>query len=335
MRVNGESIYGTQASPFHSLAWGRCTRKEIPGGVRLYLHVFDLPENHSLEVPGILNEPVKAYLLADANHNPLKVTYSEDALLISLPAEMPDTTNTVVVLDLKGKLDLTEPPEILSDFDSFVDRLQVTLKTNRENVQIHYTTDKTDPGIHSPVYSGTLIIRNPVTISARCFRDGKPVSGISQKHFNQSVPLPTVEVTKPLPGITYNYYEGNWDSIPDFKQLKAVKTGVLNNFSLDPKAAKEYYGFSFRGYIMVPATDIYSFYTSSDDGSALWIDGKKVADNDGLHGMKEVGAEVGLAQGYHAIRVDYFNKTGSDGLTVSIHSPAIKKQAVPAGMLFH
>jgi alpha-L-fucosidase len=172
-------------------------------------------------------------------------------------------------------------------------------------------------------------------ISARCFRDGKPVSGTSKRLFSQSVPLRGISVLKPLPGIAYNYYEGNWDSIPDFKQLKVIKTGSLDNFSLDPKIAKEYYGFSFRGYIMVPSTDIYAFFTNSDDGSALWIDGKKVVDNDGLHGMKEAGSEVGLAKGYHEIRVDYFNKTGSDGLTLSIHSPAIKKQAVPASMLVH
>ncbi|MGA3015158.1 MAG: alpha-L-fucosidase [Bacteroidales bacterium] len=335
MRVNGESIYGTQASPFHSLAWGRCTRKEIPGGVRLYLHVFNWPETHSLVIPGVLNEPLKAYLLADVNKNSLKVNRSEDALLITLPTEMPDTINTVVVLDLKGRLDLTEPPQILSDFDSFVDKLDVILKTDRENVQIHYTTDNTDPGINSPVYNGTLIIRDPMIISARCFRDGKPVSGTSKRLFSQSVPLRGISVLKPLPGIAYNYYEGNWDSIPDFKQLKVIKTGSLDNFSLDPKIAKEYYGFSFRGYIMVPSTDIYAFFTNSDDGSALWIDGKKVVDNDGLHGMKEAGSEVGLAKGYHEIRVDYFNKTGSDGLTLSIHSPAIKKQAVPASMLVH
>ena len=30
MKVNGESIYGTAASPFAKLAWGRCTRKTLP-----------------------------------------------------------------------------------------------------------------------------------------------------------------------------------------------------------------------------------------------------------------------------------------------------------------
>ncbi len=335
MSINGESIYGTQASPFRSLEWGRCTRKEIPGGVRLYLHVFQWPGTHKLVVSGVLNEPLKAYLLADANQTPLNVTRSEDALVISLPPDMPDTTNTVVVLDLKGKLDLIESPRILSDFDSFVDKLQVRLKCDRENVQIHYTIDRSDPGVDSPVYTGPFLVRNSVTIAARCFRAGKPVSGITTRIYKKVEPLKVIKVVKPVPGIQYSYYEGNWDSIPDFKQLKPVKKGTLNNFSLNPMVSKEYMGFSFSGHISVPANDIYSFFLDSDDGSILWIDGKKVVNNDGLHSMKEVGGEVGLAKGYHEIRVDYFNKTGDYGLTLSIHSLQMKKQPVPANMLFH
>jgi alpha-L-fucosidase len=334
MRLNGESIYGTQASPFHSLEWGRCTRKEIPGGVRLYLHVFKWPGTHKLVVPGVLNEPLKAYLLADANQTPVNVSRSEDALVISLPPEMPDTINTVVVLDLSGKLDLTEPPEILSDFDSFVDQLQVTLKSDRKNIEIHYTTDQSVPGVDSPVYSGPIVIRNSATVSARCFREGKPVSGAGTRIFRKAEPIPGIKVEKPIPGIRYSYYEGNWDSIPDFKQLKPIKEGNLDNFSLGPKASKEYYGFCFNGHILIPSDDVYLFYTDSDDGSILWIDGKKIVDNDGLHSMKEVGSEVPLARGYHKILVEYFNKTGDDGLKVSICSPQMKKQVIPAEMIF-
>lgn len=143
-----------------------------------------------------------------------------------------------------------------------------------------------------------------------------------------------IKVEKPIPGIRYSYYEGNWDSIPDFKLLKPVKEGNLDNFSLGPKASKEYYGFSFNGHILIPSDDIYVFYIDSDDGSILWIDGKKVVDNDGLHSMKEVGSEVPLAKGYHEMRVEYFNKTGDNGLRVSIHSPGMKKQPIPAGMIF-
>jgi alpha-L-fucosidase len=97
MKVNSESIYGTTASPFSSLPWGRCTAK--PG--KLYLHVFDWPKDGRLEVPGLRNEVKKAYLLADKSHGTLPVNrLSEDRLVVSVPEKAPDPVNTVVVLEI-------------------------------------------------------------------------------------------------------------------------------------------------------------------------------------------------------------------------------------------
>jgi len=54
MKTNGEAIYGTQASPFKSLSWGRCTQKQLTGGARLYLHVFDWPADRKILVRSTL-----------------------------------------------------------------------------------------------------------------------------------------------------------------------------------------------------------------------------------------------------------------------------------------
>jgi alpha-L-fucosidase len=335
MNANGEAIYQTKASPFRSLDFGKCTRKEISGGVRLYLHIFDWPETGSILVPGVLNEPVNAYILEDEKQTSLKIIRSEDALVIKLPPQMPDTNNTVVVLDLKGKLDITDPPQILSDFDFFMDSLQVRLKSNRENVQIRYTTDQSGPDSKSQVYTRPIRIRKSIMVAARCYRDGKPVSGVSTRIIRKIEGNPATKLVNPLQGITYRYYEGNWDSVPDFNKLKPLKEGTLDNFSLAPKIAKEFYGFSFKGYFLIPSDDMYAFSVSSDDGSSLWIDNKKVVTNDGLHAMQEAEGAVGLKKGYHEFRVDYFNKTGDEGLTVSYRTATLKKRIVSPELLAH
>jgi alpha-L-fucosidase len=105
MRVNGEAIYGTSASPFlQQLPWGRCTQK--PG--KLFLHVFDWPKDE-LIVP-VKNRVTKAYLLADPAHTALNVGDELDAgAAIFLPAEAPDKLASVVVLEIKGK------PEVVVD----------------------------------------------------------------------------------------------------------------------------------------------------------------------------------------------------------------------------
>ena len=104
MRVNGESIYGTQASPFAELIWGRCTQKQMGANrTRLYLQVFDWPADGKLMLSGLLNTPVKAFLLADSAQRRLNINQSGNQVTIQVPRETPDQNATVVVLDIAGK----------------------------------------------------------------------------------------------------------------------------------------------------------------------------------------------------------------------------------------
>jgi len=102
MKVNHEAIYGTKASPFEKLTFGRCTQRTRSGGkTRLYLHVFDRPVDGKLVLPGLANKPFKAFLLD--GRAKLEVATRENQTIITLPAELPDKIATVVVLDIKGK----------------------------------------------------------------------------------------------------------------------------------------------------------------------------------------------------------------------------------------
>lgn len=97
IKVNKDAIYGTTASPFPYLSWGRCTRKEQ----RLYLHVFDYPVNGRLAVP-MSNSISRAYLLADPKKR-LPVTTDNGRSVIQLPKQVPDSINTVVVVEFAGE----------------------------------------------------------------------------------------------------------------------------------------------------------------------------------------------------------------------------------------
>jgi alpha-L-fucosidase len=109
MNRHGESIYGTEASPFASLPWGRSTRKSLPGNVtRLYLHVFDWPADGRLVVGGLLNQPRHAFVLGEAGERALPVERRPDGVAVSLPAKPPDTIDSVVVLDIEGPPNVTK-----------------------------------------------------------------------------------------------------------------------------------------------------------------------------------------------------------------------------------
>lgn len=100
MQRNGESIYGTQASPFQETPWGRCTRKSLENGqMRLYLHVFNWPGDGQLRVPALKKSAVKAGLLDGGQ--PLDVREQNGHFVIDVPAKASNEFATVVVLDVQ------------------------------------------------------------------------------------------------------------------------------------------------------------------------------------------------------------------------------------------
>lgn len=335
MQQNGESIYGTKASPFKNLTFGRCTQKSLGENTRLYFHVFDWPANDTLAVHGIYNEAVNAYLLADQNQESITVWREEDALFMHLAAPQPDSINSVVVVDIKGKADISNPPEILAEHEIFLDKLLVTLKSERQNIEIRYTLDGSIPQSDSPLYTNPFFIEKSTNINARCFRKGKAVSSSQSKQFNQ---VGTVAPENPADlktGLLAIYLEGDWDRVPNMDNNKIEFQQVVANISISPKKRDDYYAFIFEGYIKVPEDGIYDFYTDSDDGSYLCIGDRLIVDNDGLHGMELKQGTIPLASGYHKIKVGYFEKNGNDDLKVYIKGPEITFQEIPESFLFH
>ncbi len=98
MKVNGESIYGTQASPYDKPEWGRYTRKEG----KLYVHVFDWPEGGGdLWVP-VDKESVHIVYLLDGGQKLVfatRVDSGEERSYIVLPARASDPIDTVIVIE--------------------------------------------------------------------------------------------------------------------------------------------------------------------------------------------------------------------------------------------
>jgi len=116
---------------------------------------------------------------------------------------------------------------------------------------------------------------------------------------------------------------------------KRVKSGVTGRLSVALKQREDYFGFLFDGYISVPDAGEYVFFTTSDDGSRLYIDGKMVVQNDGEHPMDERSGKVVLTRGDHAFRLVYYERGNDDGLEVRWQGPTFGKQLIPGGVLSH
>ena len=103
MKINGEAIYGTEASPLGGLPWGECTKKGIKDKTVLYLAVFNWPMEGELNVPGLTNKVVSASLLATGEK--LRTRKNESVLSIEVPGTAPDPVVSVIKLEIKGRVE--------------------------------------------------------------------------------------------------------------------------------------------------------------------------------------------------------------------------------------
>jgi alpha-L-fucosidase len=131
MKVNGESIYGSHASPFpYSQEWSMITTR--PGTV--FVHVFDWP-GKQLNIYGIKSRVKRAYLMANPKTS-LKMSQKADAandlysLSLQVPARAPDQHDSVVVLE-------TDPNRKLEVFPGLTQQPDGVANLEPQLAQIH------------------------------------------------------------------------------------------------------------------------------------------------------------------------------------------------------
>lgn len=312
MHTNSESIYGTTASQFEALPWGRSTTKRVGGDTALYLQVFDYPEKGRLVVPGLANDPTRVRLLGGKG---LGFERSGGDLIIYLPPKASSMETPVVRVDVAGRPTIYVAPKIVAPTDMIVGAVPVSIEARRGQ-EVRYTLDGSMPDANSPVYSGPLSVRKDTTVKAATFVNGKLVSSVTTASFRTVTPLPAVSVDSAEPGLTVETYSGDFEKMPNFDSLTSASSATTDDIALPMQNGhpQEHVAQRFRGYIEAPEDGVYTFTLTSDDGGKLWIDGKVVADADGLHSAQTVNGTIALAKGRHRIVLGYFNGTGDAAL---------------------
>jgi alpha-L-fucosidase len=203
------------------------------------------------------------------------------------------------------------------------------------NEAIYYTTDGTEPTMNATVYSKPFALTKSATVKARAFINGMLPGAVAQETITKYEWQKAVTVANAKPGIAYSYFEPTGKIDLNVVNATATKSGVASVISEEVKQRKEKYALSFEGYVKVNKDAVYHFYTLSDDGSKLFIDGIEVVNNDGEHGSVEKAGKAALKKGYHKIRVVYFDGGGGNELKVFWQTEGGKKEAIPAALLFH
>lgn len=208
---------------------------------------------------------------------------------------------------------------------------------DNNNPNLRYTIDGTEPTIYSPLCKDTIKIDKACTLKVknlttkynrlptvtRVFTEGEFING--QK-----------SIKNLKPGLKFSYYEGVWDSLPDFSKLTSIKTGTTNNIDLKMALKNENFAIRFEGYIHITEKALYNLWVTSDDGSKVYFNNQLLLNNDGLHGAEKPAVNlVPLNPGYYPVKIEYFQKAGNKGITFGYLIGKNKPVPVPKEMFFY
>ncbi len=127
--------------------------------------------------------------------------------------------------------------------------------------------------------------------------------------------------------LTFSYYEGNWQTLPNFARLTPKIRGQASSFDVNVNA-KDHFGLVFDGLFRVSRDGRYRFHLGSDDGARLSINGQPLIDVDGIHPLSFKAGEVELSAGVHQVHVEYFEQGGEQELRVEFEGPELKRQSL-------
>lgn len=266
----------------------------------------------------------------------LPATLQGNDVVIQLPAFDPNvfSTASAYVIKIAGYGAYRKKPKIDVTYQADLSGALVTLQPPAPGIALGYQLGNNEQVL---TYEKPFAVKGDGTIKAFALAE----TGL--------LPADTAEVavkglslfkamkapTNMQLGLRYQYVEADEMDMGVLATAPVKSSGVTATPSIAIKQRKDKFGFVFEGWIKVEKTSGYEFFTSSDDGSLLFIDGKEVVNNDGNHGAEEKSGRCILEKGYHSFRLQYFDSGGGNELKVSYQPFGENKRLIDAAVLFH
>ncbi len=147
--------------------------------------------------------------------------------------------------------------------------------------------------------------------------------------FREYVPL-----AEPQAGLSATYFDG-----PDFTGATLVR--VDPRIDLDfgtgrpsPNLGADQFTVRWTGQVLVDRSEAYTFYTQSDDGARLWVNGIQLVNDWTDHGVVENRGTITLTAGRrYDLTMEFYDNGGGALARLLWSSPGTPKAVVPANRL--
>jgi PA14 domain/Chitobiase/beta-hexosaminidase C-terminal domain len=240
---------------------------------------------------------------------------------------------TATEVDVFGLGQWVDKPTITPAPGTYNDVITVSMADATPGAKIYYTLDGSAPTVQSTLYTAPFTLDTAARVSARAFADGYSPSGVLVADY----------LVKPFigrgTGLLGSYFANTQDP-----------SGTPTKTRLDPTVDFQWDGAppidgvggdnwaaSWTGKVQPLSTGKYTFYTNSDDGVRLTVNGQKIIDNWTYHAPTDDQGTVTvklIAGRKYTFKLEFFQGGGGSVMHLYWSAPGIAKSLIPKTQLY-
>ena len=304
---------------------------------------------HFNPIPKVLNaEEAKSIIGAQANIWTEMIPSEKRADYMYMPrltalAEMlwtnqPDKYNSYLkrLVQHYGRMDamkinyrLPDLPDLLNEY-VFTDEGSLSISKPLPTLTIRYTIDGSLPDAKSRELPAALSITNNELVRVAVFTPNGTRGDVYNLNYTKQYMLGPAKIGHTKPGLACKYYKKAFKETALMKNAKTDSTFTINTIEVPSTVKAPSFGITYKGYIVVPADGIYSFYLTCDDGGVLRIGNNITVNNDGNHSAQERSGQAALKMGAHPFKLDFIEGGGGFTLKLKYSLNGSAPQDIPA-----
>jgi len=235
-------------------------------------------------------------------------------------------------LSVFGVGEFLATPVISPNGGIFTNSVLITLTDTSAGSAIYFTIDGSNPTTNSLLYTGPFMLTNTAAVRAVAAKPGAVNSGIAAASFINSSSLGSGT------GLTGAYYSNQAKTFNDPATLIRIDTNVNFNWGSGSPAATisaDTFTVRWTGSVQPQFNETYTFYTTTDDGVRLWVNGQLLVDKWIDQGPTTYSGTINLkAQQRYNIRMEYYENGGGAVAQLAWSSPSTTQAIIPQSQLY-